>query len=290
MKSYLQLTQQEKQEFINYYYQNKEIKTIDICKKFDISKRCQKEIFKEFNINGRLKNRYTINENYFSSIDNHNKAYILGLLYADGYVGDEKTNNIILVQKNENLLLKIKEELNYTGEIKKGNKGSFENSKESFILNFSNLKIAKDLRNLGLFPNKSLKLNKLPNIKEEFKFSFLLGYFDGDGSITKYNHKFKKNNKEYSYIKGVMTIIATENMLLDIINTFDIKQYQITNSKTPEMKYIRINAKKELTRLYNEMYKNISFCNEDKMNIWNELMSAFKQKCLKQKGLIAGKI
>lgn len=87
-----------------------------------------------------------------------------------------------------------------------------------------------------------------------------------------------------------MTIIATENMLLDIINTFDIKQYQITNSKTPEMKYIRINAKKELTRLYNEMYKNISFCNEDKMNIWNELMSAFKQKCLKQKGLIAGKI
>lgn len=34
MKSYLKLTKEEKQEFINYYYKNKNIKTCDICTKF----------------------------------------------------------------------------------------------------------------------------------------------------------------------------------------------------------------------------------------------------------------
>ena len=30
--------------------------------------------------------KYTVNENYFENIDNEEKAYWLGFLYADGYV------------------------------------------------------------------------------------------------------------------------------------------------------------------------------------------------------------
>lgn len=45
-------------------------------------------------------------------------------------------------------------------------------------------KISNDLIDKGIVPNKSLILNK-PNINEEYYLPFILGYFDGDGSISK---------------------------------------------------------------------------------------------------------
>ena len=45
-------------------------------------------------------------------------------------------------------------------------------------------KISKDLADKGIVPNKSLILQP-PKISKEFYKPFILGYFDGDGSISK---------------------------------------------------------------------------------------------------------
>ena len=273
-KSYLQLNKEEKDYFIKLYYENTHLTVKQIGDTLGLSKRCTMSIFKEYNINSKRKNRYTLDENYFEEINTQQKSYILGLIYADGYVGNEKFNNISLTQKEYKLLYEVKKELEFTGRIRLGNKGGFENSKPGYVLNFSSEKVANDLRKLGLYPKKSLTIDKIPNIRDELKRHFLRGYFDGDGSISKYIHKFKKTNKEYSYVKGKMCIIATEKMLEDFIKTFNIEHYYISQSKTKEMKYIQIESKKELKRIYNLMYRDCCICNMIKKEKWDNLISA----------------
>ena len=62
---------------------------------------------------------FNVDDNYFNKIDNQNKAYILGLLYADGCNYENTgTIKIDLQIDDEELLDKIKNELKYTGELK----------------------------------------------------------------------------------------------------------------------------------------------------------------------------
>ena len=106
MTSYLNLTESEKQKILELYYAM--IPSKEIQKTLDISHRCYLNVLKEFNINGKLKNRYAINESYFDIIDNDSKAYILGYIAADGYVGDEHFNNVIISSNDIQILEDIK--------------------------------------------------------------------------------------------------------------------------------------------------------------------------------------
>ena len=110
-KSYLQLNKEEKDYFIKLYYENTHLTVKQIGDALGLSKRCTMSIFKEYKINSKRKNRYTLDENYFEEINTQQKAYILGLIYADGYVGNEKFNNISLTQKEYKLLFEVKKEL-----------------------------------------------------------------------------------------------------------------------------------------------------------------------------------
>ena len=85
---YNKLTQFNKQEIINLYYAEKGLSFKEIAVKINVSERAVSRVLREANINTRLKNKYVINnENYFDCIDTEFKAYILGFICADGYVG-----------------------------------------------------------------------------------------------------------------------------------------------------------------------------------------------------------
>ena len=55
------------------------------------------------------------------------------------------------------------------------------------------------------------------------------------------------------------------------------------------MKYIQIESKKELNRIYNLMYEDCCICNMTKKEKWDNLISAIMQKYIMKTGLIAGK-
>ena len=63
--------------------------------------------------NSRKGRKYTIDENYFDIIDNQDKAYILGLLYADGcnYVPQHRVK-IELQERDKDILDKINIKMN----------------------------------------------------------------------------------------------------------------------------------------------------------------------------------
>ena len=85
--------------------------------------------------------KYKVNENYFENINSHEKAYILGFIYADGYNGED-TLELAQNIEREDVLVHIKTALETDQEIKYyvPNKGT---------LNIYSKKICSDLVNLG---------------------------------------------------------------------------------------------------------------------------------------------
>jgi acylphosphatase len=164
-----------------------------------------------------MKRKYKLNCNYFDAIDTHDKAYILGILAADGY-NNNKDGEVVIGQAGDNkeILEKIK---NYIGSnqpiscIKRGNK----NHQNFYTLPIYSRKISDKLSEIGIVQNKSHVLS-FPTIDEELDSSFILGYFDGDGSIS---------IDEKRYFRG--SINFTGNKL--IIETIQNKIKKITNYK-----------------------------------------------------------
>lgn len=139
------------------------------------------------NISGK-RATYSINENFFETIDTEEKAYFLGLLYADGYADPKrKLIGITLQEEDKELLEKLRIILKYTKPLT-FKKPKQLNRKSVYILDIYRIKIYKDVVRLGCVPTKSLIL-KFPTEEQVPKHllrHFVRGYFDGDGHIS--NH------------------------------------------------------------------------------------------------------
>ena len=75
--------------------------------------------------------RYTLNEDYFKKWSS-NMAYILGLLATDGNIHEDRVIRLSLQRKDIDILEKIKEELNFSGEIYLKYTKNPQNKKEKF--------------------------------------------------------------------------------------------------------------------------------------------------------------
>lgn len=135
----------------------------------------------------RFVRKYSLNENYFDIIDNPNKAYILGLLYADGSNGFTKgTISISLQEEDKQLLEKIRKEMNSDKPLEYldySAKHDYDYTyKNQYRLLMFSRHMCETLKELGMMPNKSLQLT-MPNLRDNLYSHFIRGYFDGDGSF-----------------------------------------------------------------------------------------------------------
>ena len=145
-------------------------------------------VLKENNVQIRTlheaKSTYYVNEHYFDEIDTPNKAYVLGMLYADG-CNHAKRNMIKLALQEDDIdiLEKIKKELEYTGPIaiRKTNKS---NKNTAVIAIYSKI-MSNALTKWGCTERKSLTLTFPDFLSPKLMSHFLRGYFDGDGGIRK---------------------------------------------------------------------------------------------------------
>jgi hypothetical protein len=120
------------------------------------------------------------NLDYFDSLDTQEKAYFLGLLYADGSVHSEKYSvKISLKESDKDLIEKLASVFN--SNVKKRTVEKY----KYFYTQVSSKYLVNSLNNLGLYPRKSyLKdtdiLERVPN---NLFSHFVRGVFDGDGGI-----------------------------------------------------------------------------------------------------------
>lgn len=141
---------------------------------------------------GESKTKYFFNHQFFKKIDSAEKAYFLGLMLADGYVG-KKEIIISLNYIDHHILKKFVEAIEGNNKVHVNSKTSGFNKNE--IKQVSRLSIRSDemildLNKLGLTRNKTLNII-VPKIEENLEKHFWRGVLDGDGYVSIVNHKGK---------------------------------------------------------------------------------------------------
>lgn len=121
-------------------------------------------------------------ENYFTHIDTPMKAYLLGLLASDGYVYVDKKRaqykiGIKLHINDELLVRRVRDILAPTV--------NFTYPKPHYIrFEVCSQRMLQDLAQYGVIPRKTWNLPWPKALPEDMAMPFLLGYFDGDGTLV----------------------------------------------------------------------------------------------------------
>jgi hypothetical protein len=129
--------------------------------------------------------KFSEDETYFEKINTPEKAYILGFFYADASVLERNPARvrIRISVKDRDFLEFILKKMKSDRIIKEY---LVKNGSMIADLTINSVKIVDDLIALGCTQNKRNTI-KFPNedqVPRKYIYDFLLGYFDGDGSIS----------------------------------------------------------------------------------------------------------
>jgi DNA-binding CsgD family transcriptional regulator len=159
--------------------------------------------------------KYELDETFFDEINTEEKAWALGLMYADGNVTKYGKVRIQLQVEDKETLDRVKGLWNYTGELipipppKK-----YPHRKHQLLLNVDRQRFAKALIAAGCMPAKSMKL-KFPidgPVPGHLLCHFVRGYCDGDGSVQ----VKKKKYLSFSFVGTFDFITVLQNLLVSL--------------------------------------------------------------------------
>lgn len=130
--------------------------------------------------------KYTFNESFFEVIDSEEKAYWLGLLYADGYVSEKKTSvELGLKEDDKTHLEKLKASINSNHKLTETIKKLDGKEYIGYRITLNSQKLKDDLIDKGCGPRKTLRIDFPSNdiVPEYLMRHFMRGYADGDACI-----------------------------------------------------------------------------------------------------------
>lgn len=162
-------------------------------------------------------NQPLVQENLFEKIDNEEKAYWLGFLYADGCLCDKTRIQLMLKGSDINHLKKFQDFLR----CKKEPVLKTYNGYIRCQLVFRCKKMFQDLINLGCYPQKSKTLSfpSKEQVSDYFLKDFLRGYCDGDGYLGVYH----KDGHDYARF----SLCGTPHFLEEMLNRTNWKRNKI---------------------------------------------------------------
>ena len=209
--------------------------------------------------------KHNLNKEYFKNIDTEEKAYWLGFIAADGCVYKMSKNAYRL---QINLSYKDIEHLELFNKcLESDYKINVKKLKNSDIceLKIASKQLTDDLIELGITPNKSLKV-EMPNIDIDLIPHFIRGYFDGDGCIT-----YSETPTRFRY---KFSIVGGESML-ESINTYmnqDIEIYTINHSDALDL---CTSNKQKIINIYHYLYDNANIYLTRKKEKFDYILSRF---------------
>lgn len=217
--------------------------------------------------------KYNFNINYFEQIDTQDKAYFLGLLYADGTNYNNRISKYVAIdlqERDENILLKF---INFIeGDCKlhfidKSKNPKHQNMKR---LQINGAKFSNDLVKLGCIQNKTSTI-EFPSIEilpKHLQSHFIRGYFDGDGCIwdgkrkkmivkdKAYKSGFREriiHNVKFNFAGNEKFLKQLQNILISDLLLSNVKINLKKNSIFGQLEYSGRNSCK---KLYEYFYKN----------------------------------
>ena len=171
---------------------------------------------------------YKINNKYFDKIDNPNKAYWLGFIWADGYVGKRERGNkgniieyalkLAIKDTDDNHIKKFANDIETNQPIKYYKTKGFCESSESRLLITNKYMCSHLYEDLGIISFRTDANKVISFIPKKLHKYFILGVFDGDGSFSSYSckdngHMRDKMNLSFGGSESLLRFI--ENHLIE---------------------------------------------------------------------------
>lgn len=211
--------------------------------------------------------KYSLNEHFFDVIDTEEKAYFLGILYADG-TNSLKTGEVSLrLQENDIEVLKTLNNLIQPLKPIKFIPRKSESHENLRRLIINSKVVSNRLNELGIMPNKTFKLKYPKWLSENLHCHFIRGYFDGDGCVT-----FNKNNKQlcigFTGTENMMTGI--QEILIKKISFSKVKLYTRHPERNHNIKSLLYSGNGNAKRFYDYLYNNATIFMERKKNKFNK--------------------
>jgi hypothetical protein len=254
---YRKLNSEHKLQIIAAFSQGMECR--DIPNYLNVSERCVSRVLKEAGINTKRKNRYTLNESYFDVIDSPTKAYLLGLIAADGCVTD--TNYVAFESIDKELTEMLGKELEYSGEIRIVKPQHYD---PHYRINFSSKKLAQALSSYGIVSGRTFSgIYYFP--ESEYLDSYVLGYFDGDGCA--YVNKGRSG--------GLVCIVGSFEFTCELAKQIGIGCVQEHQLK--KVYYWRIYSRKNIELFYNFVYQHPNLGLQRKKSKIEEILRIYKR-------------
>lgn len=208
------------------------------------------------------------NDDFFNSIDSEVKAYLLGYLYADGYLAADGRIGIRLQEDDVEILEMIQKYICPSSPIESSNNQNFKRKPQHSIRWRSPI-MYKRLQELGFCIDKThTDSNIFQLIPEELKRHFLRGYTDGDGHIQSY----RLDNGTYRKV-GITWANGSSQILIDIQNWLPQYHWHLYNNET--FYVLGCYTQHEAYKVIELLYKDANFFLTRKMNQANKLFDFF---------------
>ena len=161
-----------------------------ISRQFGITEPAIRYFRHKFNIprnpnTGNWHRRYSLNSRFFETIDTPDKAYILGLIAADGYISKNgRIVAIYLISSDAPLLQSVLDCVGSNAPIHTKCREGWHKHPMSYI-HLCSKQLVQDLASYNIGPAKSLTLTYPSSIPRDLHRDFIRGLWDGDGWIGK---------------------------------------------------------------------------------------------------------
>ena len=211
---------------------------------------------------------YRANDDFFDVIDSEIKAYLLGFLYADGYLASDGRIGIRLQIDDEEIIHLIKTYICPTSPIQYTNNQNFKRNPQ-ITIRWKSDKMYKRLQELGFCVNKTqTDSDILLKIPEEFKHHFIRGYTDGDGHISAY---FLENGRQRKI--NIAWSNGSSKILLDIMEYFKAYKSNFYNHTTWYL--LSYDTQKEVYKIVKTLYENSNFYLKRKFDTYLKLKNYY---------------
>lgn len=264
---------EDRQEIVRLYQE--EWATKKIADRFGISTVAVLGILKRRNViirsQSELQRKYPIDETFFDVIDTQEKAYFLGILYADGYNDTSRNSvNLSLKEEDKRLLVDLSNLIQPSKPLQfiKLQQPTWS---DQYRLVIANKHISKRLAELGCIKAKSYTLSFPDFFPLELVPHFIRGYYDGDGSLMCHN------NKIYS-----ISIVGTESFCSALAKIFK-KELAVGSyirarhkDKKHNIRMLEISGNRQVLRVLNWLYCDATIYLKRKQKKYLDLMEYHK--------------
>lgn len=220
-----------------------------------------------------LQRKYPLQESFFDSIDTQEKAYFLGILYADGYNNRERNSvTLSLKESDKNILVRLNDliqpnkPLQFVDVSNTTKTPGYENTTNQYRLVIASKHISQQLAKLGCGAKKTFNLI-FPNeniLPFHLQSHFVRGYFDGDGCIGFRNKR------------GYFSMVGTLDFLSGIERFFarvGINVYWRNDEKYSKIKCLEVSGRQQILKCCEVIYQDSSLHLKRKFDVYHNLKS-----------------